>query len=633
MQAPNRQESRPPSRGLLFLFLLATHVLLHAQDADFYIRRAQELELHKDSYWLLLGHYKRSIGGYRSLLDDKSFFLAPDGKRNPQAELEATIRAFFLPKAEGEAHPTYKYTARYKWLCDRLGIDRSALPYDGDENYLAAKERIKPSAVHLVFPAGYMNDPASIFGHVFFLIESEDVPHLTGLAVNYGAVATDPPGLIYAMKGLFGAYHGHYEMMPYYKQITKYSYLDMRDTWEYRLLLDEEETDRMLRHIIEQSFAYSNYFYLSENCAYCLLFPIEAARPETRLTDRFGLIVEPVHTVTRLQDEGLLGEARYRPSLFSTLQHQKSFLTSRQKSYARRLCYGKAGAADAPPADSPEQEAALWEFCADYLKFLLSSRKISQEDYQRRFLAVLSERNKMRDVRPAAQDIPVPQAQPQEAHGSHMLSLGGGIDGRNWYAEAGFRLLAHNMLDTDGGYTANSQLEFFTGAVRFDITEQKFSLRYADVIDVISIPLSDRFIFKPGYQLRAGLASNPGEDGDEDLAWHLKAAGGLSAMLGARSQIYALAGADVYFSPEYQYCTDPLLGGELGLITTDGRWKQRLSASLYQSPLEIRHTRFCLAAEGRVSLSQNTAVMAAYRFRGDWRDTQHEAGCSLRIYF
>ena len=630
------QKSRRFLCRLLFLCLLLLPANLFSQSTyeESLVQRANELSLYKDEYWLLLGHYKPSITGYKSLIDGKDFFLAPDGKTNPKAELEATIRAFFTPKEGDKEHPTYIYSSRYKWLCQKLEIDKSQLPYDGDKAYQLLKERIKLKSIYLVFPAAYMNDPASMFGHLFYLIESENVPHLAGLSVNYGAIATDPPSVIYAIKGLFGSYPGCYEIVPYYQQITKYSYLDMRDTWEYKLLLTDDENDSMLRHVIEMSCTFSDYYYLDENCAYCMLFPIEVARPSTKLTDSFGMIVEPNQVITHLQKEKLLDKAQYRPSLYSKMKYEKSFLTWKQKRFVKQICYGKTDVSQIPSDGMTKEEIAnLWEFSADYLKYLLSEGKITQQEYQKRFLMVLTERKKLSDAESLAAQLPEPNAQPQKAHGSSMISCGGGANDKKAFAEARFRLLTHGLMDTDDGYTPNSQIEFVTGAVRYNFKDKEFTLRYADLANIISLPTCDSFITNKAFQFRTGLEENGNKDGEESLAWRVKIATGLSTNLFPYTQAYVFIGADAFFSPAYDYGTDALGGGEIGLITTAGIWKQHLSAGIYQSPFDKKHTRFCLSAEERLAVHQNVALRAYYSFNGDFRRTWHEAGGSLSIYY
>ena len=62
-------------------------------------QRAKDLKLAQQRVWLLLGHYRRDLlGGYTSEADDPGFFLAQDGRTDPQAEMEATL-AYFSPEA------------------------------------------------------------------------------------------------------------------------------------------------------------------------------------------------------------------------------------------------------------------------------------------------------------------------------------------------------------------------------------------------------------------------------------------------------------------------------------------------------------------------------------------------------
>ena len=48
--------------------------------------------------WQVLIHYRANLlgSGVTSEIDDPEFFLAPDGKENPESELEATLTAFLL---------------------------------------------------------------------------------------------------------------------------------------------------------------------------------------------------------------------------------------------------------------------------------------------------------------------------------------------------------------------------------------------------------------------------------------------------------------------------------------------------------------------------------------------------------
>src|SRR5687768_4260644 len=46
---------------------------------------AQAAQLHRDPHWLTLLHYAGGVTGQRSLIDDPTFFLSPQGPRDPWA--------------------------------------------------------------------------------------------------------------------------------------------------------------------------------------------------------------------------------------------------------------------------------------------------------------------------------------------------------------------------------------------------------------------------------------------------------------------------------------------------------------------------------------------------------------------
>src|SRR5512147_2288231 len=95
---------------------------------DFLVSTARDTNLHRDHYWDVLLHYKRSGSGRKSLVDDPKFFLAPDGKTNPASELEATIKDLFREVEAGDDHPRCRFPARSAWLREKLNIDESKLP-------------------------------------------------------------------------------------------------------------------------------------------------------------------------------------------------------------------------------------------------------------------------------------------------------------------------------------------------------------------------------------------------------------------------------------------------------------------------------------------------------------------------
>jgi len=256
----------------LFLLFFLPHI--HAQEplyADMLLESAHKKELHRDRYWHILLHYKKSPFGLRSLIDDPDFFLSKDGKYNPEAELKATIRAFFQEVENETRHPVCRFIARYAWLKEKLNIDASLLPVHGCERFNKIIDQIKPEAATLIFPTSHINSPASMFGHTLLTIETASRSKLLSYAINYSAVTNETFGPLFAVKGLFGCYKGYFSILPYYTKIQEYSDVNHRDIYEYPLNLNTEEINRLLMHIYELDFIYSDYYFFDENCSYDLL--------------------------------------------------------------------------------------------------------------------------------------------------------------------------------------------------------------------------------------------------------------------------------------------------------------------------------------------------------------------------
>src|SRR5688572_4859 len=90
--------------------------------------RAQRLFETRD--WRALLHYRRaSFGGWRSEADGLGFFLAgPRGRRDPAAELDATIAALLAASPAGDEHAQCRFPARWQWLKRALAIDAQRAP-------------------------------------------------------------------------------------------------------------------------------------------------------------------------------------------------------------------------------------------------------------------------------------------------------------------------------------------------------------------------------------------------------------------------------------------------------------------------------------------------------------------------
>src|SRR5438105_4718538 len=136
-----------PARAALLLLALSAPAFALAGEGETpdptylpeLLTAARNRSLSEDRSWLRLGHWrKRLLGGWESEADGPGLFLSPEGRRDPAAELEATLSGFF---ARGDAaptgskladpsleHPQCRFPARFAWLAAVLRIDLAPSP-------------------------------------------------------------------------------------------------------------------------------------------------------------------------------------------------------------------------------------------------------------------------------------------------------------------------------------------------------------------------------------------------------------------------------------------------------------------------------------------------------------------------
>ncbi len=309
--------------------------------------RAQRLAQTEE--WLTLLHYQPRFRfmGLRSLADSPDFFNAPDGATNPQHELEATLGAFFFDTVETDTqqNPQCRFVARYHWLKKVLAFDAGRLPEHACRRFREWRADLDPESAALVFPAAYLNNPASMYGHTFLRIDGRGQgagSRLLAHAINYAAGTNETNGLVFAIRGLFGGYPGNFSLSPYYAKVEEYNDLENRDMWEYELNLSVAEIEQLLMHAWELGPTRFDYFFLDENCSYHLLSLLDAARPGLRLTDDFPLWAIPGDTVRAVADRaGLVRSVVYRPARSTVLRHRQELLSAQAIDLARRLCTGR----------------------------------------------------------------------------------------------------------------------------------------------------------------------------------------------------------------------------------------------------------------------------------------------------
>lgn len=649
-----RKTSAPP---FVLLLLAISHLLpvadsaageVHAADGPVsdpaYVQElidaAEQQRLHEDPYWRILLHYKRTVLGLRSLVDDPDFFLAENGKRDPRAELEATLRGFFQADETVAAETVCRFIARFTWLRECLGFDPARLPASTCPAFEQVLASINPKSATLVFPTSYMNSPASMFGHTLISVETTVKSKLMSHAVNYSAVNVDRNGILFAVKGIFGFYEGYFSILPYYQKVEEYSDINQRDIWEYPLHLTEEEVVRMLRHLWELQEIYSYYFFFGENCSYTLLFLLDAARPSLRLTDGFRLWVMPIDTIRKQKKKGLIDEADYRPARATRIRYIISLLDVPDQKLALAVYEGKLDPEDLLRMDlAPLTKVRILDLVMEYVQFRYAEKDLTKEEYVDRFLAASKARARLGNPPGAVYEIPRP-VQPELGHKSNRLSIGAGARGWNdleetsLFQEIRIRPTYHDLLDSDRGYIPGSQIEFFSGRLRYYSDEEKLVLERLDLINILSLAPRNRF-FKPiSWKVSTGLRQFDIADGDRSLAYYLSAGGGVAYEVPGLGLCHGTLEAEVAMGGGLRNLHAVGFGATLGVLRQVlDFWKAQLYLRPYYYPLGEKHLSVEWGLQQQYTVTRNLAVSADLIGKHAHGRNQADASVLLHMYF
>ena len=598
------------------------------------VEEARRRRLSDKPYWHTLLHYKRSIAGLRSLVDDAKFFLSPRGTQDPEAELEATIRAFFQQPASETKHPVCRFVARYYWIKEQLALDRSKLPVKECEAFTRLIEEMGPESTTLVFPTSYMNSPASMFGHTLLLYEAASKNALLAYAVNYSAITKDTFGPLFAVKGIFGYYKGYYSILPYYAKLQEYSDIDHRDMWEYPLNFTRDETIRSIMHVYELDGISSNYYFFDENCSYALLFLLDAGRPSLHLTDQMPPWVIPLDTIRLVEDAGVVTGAVYRPSRTTKIQHLASLMDKSSRLLALDVARGEAVPDRILTSTrSVEEKARTCDLAVEYLQYLYSKEELERGVYTDRFLKLLTVRSSLGTPKGGRDEIRLP-ARPEEGHRSDRLQIGIGLDKGQVFQETGFRLAYHTLTDYGRGYAEGSQIVFGEAAVRYYFHDNQVKLERFDLVDIVSLAPRDELFSPLSWKIRAGAAQRVMEDGKKHQIFQLSPGGGLAYRIHPLALCYVMLETDLNAGAALKGNYAAGVGGSFGIIAgiTD-RWKVALSARGIYYGLGDRHGLVDITLTQNYALTPNLAIsldVSRNRTREFYRT---EGKVALNIFF
>jgi Domain of unknown function (DUF4105) len=613
--------------ALIHLSTVASQVLASADDAYLkeLVERAQVARLAEQREWHVLLHYQPNLlrSGVTSMQDDPGFFMAPNGKTDPQAELAATLAGFFSDELVGRSKQPAQcaFVARYHWLKERLHFDERRLPPQPCERFTRWFNEFNAQSISVIFPTGFMNNPASMFGHTFLRIDGKGQTPQTRIldyTINYAAEVPPNAGPEYAIKGIFGGYRGHFSTIPYYLKVQEYRDIENRDIWEYRLDLTQEQVRRLLMHTWEMGNAYFDYFFFDENCSFHILGLVEAAEPSIHLLDRFPIAAIPVDTVRLLAESGLVADVVARPSRSTLVRRKREAMNAEERRWLNRL----VAEPDALKSEdfgtlTPERQAFVLETASDYLLMRGSGSADEGAPFRERNKSILAARSRLK-VLPTNVPIDPYVKRPDLGHGTSRVGVGAGWRNNRAFEEINVRAAYHDLLDPEYGYTPDAQIELMSLAVRHYHNESQARVERFIPLDMISLAPMDSLFQAPSWKL--GLGMNTIHFGGCQLCTNGYFNGGLggaveSHVLG-RQVWYAMGEVEADASQAYEGSYRAGGGGTVGLLAdiTD-RWKLFASGTYLKFGLGDKSEDIRWFIGQRYTITTNLAFRVEYNHR------------------
>ncbi|WP_416768562.1 DUF4105 domain-containing protein [Sulfurimonas sp. ST-25] len=483
------------------MILMIVPYILQANVLENALEKAAKTGVAQSRYWHLLLHMPEDV----SEVDDPAFFLAPGGKSNAEAELNATLTALYNESRFDDNATGCRFPARRSWLQETLGLE--GLPELRCTSYETLVRKMDPQSVTLVFSSAHINSPASMFGHTFLRIDSSYESKMLSYAINYAAGA-DPDkenGVVFAVKGLFGGYPGFYSLLPYYEKLKEYRDTEQRDVWEYDLDLDHDEVMAMIRHIWELKGVYNWYFFFDENCSYNMLWLMEIARPDVDVRGHFAYHIIPMETVHATEEERLVRAKHYRPSKRTLLLAYEKVLDRRGETEAMALADGTLtpGTVLNDSARDTQMKRYTLEAASELAEYRLMKGAVDKATYSERFHAILSARASLGK----GEKLPVATPRnPDEGHRATRAQLGTGWRDGHPYQQLGIRPAYHDLGDSDIGFMPGTQIEFLDLLARYD--QDGAAVEKATIVSITSIAPQSAF-FKPfSWRMHAGWDQN-----------------------------------------------------------------------------------------------------------------------------
>lgn len=569
-----------------------------------------------DKQWLNILHYKKTLFGYKSLIDDKNFFISKNGQTNPKEELLSSIKLIKTSPSKFAC----RFPLRYQYINEHYNISNFDISQCVELNkYL---KNVNPYQAVMVFADAHMNKPASMFGHTFIRIDTPKKLPLLSYAVNYAAHVTDTNGILFAFKGIFGFYKAYYSILPYYEKLREYSDQESRDLWSYNLNLTPDEVKKMAFHVWELKDIYSDYYFFTENCSYNILFLIDVAKPNVNTTDYFKSTVIPMDTIKLLYKKGLISNVQYSASLVTQIKYISKPIKNKQ------IIVDIANNQTKPTFvldmnTSNEYKARILDSSVRYLKYLSIKHKITKKEFTNRFLKILSARSKVKYTSNYKYPTPI---NPIHSHDSRRILLAIGRENHKDYIDFGLRLAYHSIEDNIQGFKYGSSLQFGDFKFRY---HKNLKIEKIGLVEILSLTPRDT-LFKPiSWKINGGFYKEY-INNKEKLVFKINPGGGFTKEF-KNTMLYGMFNSDFNFNSNYHKGYSFGFGPQFGMIKYFQNNAILIDVGYINYIFGDKNHKLYTNSKFRHTINRNNAILLNYEYQKTYKN--HINNISLLYYY
>ena len=470
----------------LFLLLLLTSSLVASTQKNSLVL-AEKLELSKKSYWSKLLHYEDN----KSIINNKEFFLSPNGKINLKDELKKTIEYFYE-----NPNATCKYPARYKWLSHYLNLE-----VDTHSTCKELSKFLEPdfTKMSVIFTSERYNSPSSVFGHTFLKVESKTIPY----AINYSAVVssgTNP--FSYIFKGAAGGFESHYELLSYDMKDFEYRKEEFRDLVSFEISYSKDEINNIMLHMYEIKNTDEDYYFMSRNCSSELLKLIDMGRYNSNIRGDLDSITIPIDVVYILDENNLINDISKKYSKLKLFNKQIENLTSEEKKVLHQIIERKISIASFDKTvTNQKSKSSILLAALGYIEMNLMTKKLGRE-YTSSLIALIQLKHKYEIQEKIAKDIKLSKIPISNKY--HKVTLGSrNISDKKTEVNLGYRYLYTNRFDLLGDEEKHGSVEFLDLSLKY--VDNKISVNNFTFLNLESMPISNDFFTQHTTNIKMGM--------------------------------------------------------------------------------------------------------------------------------